>query len=101
MDVNKMLADLRRQRDEVEQVILNLERLEHSLKRRRGRPPAMLPPPKRRGRPRGSKNRFPRATRKSEAPQPERALAAGQSGAPDRTGFEPGGMVGGASPVTA
>ncbi len=89
MDVNKVLADLRRQRAEVEQVILNLERLEYSREHRRGRPPAMPPSPKRRGRPLGSKNRFPRATRKSEAPKPERALAAGQSAAPDGTGREP------------
>lgn len=96
MDVNKVLADLRRQRDEVEQVILNLERLAHSREHRRGRPPAMPLPPKGRGRPRGSKNRFPRAVRKSAAPQPERALAAGQGGAPDGSGCEPGGMAGGA-----
>ena len=60
MDVNKMLADLRQERQQIEEAILSLERLARGRGRRRGRPPAWLSEvelPKRRGRPPGSKNR--------------------------------------------
>jgi len=60
MDVNKMLADLRHERQQIEEAILSLERLARGRGRRRGRPPAWLSRielPKRRGRPPGSRNK--------------------------------------------
>jgi hypothetical protein len=67
MDVLKILADLRREREQIEEAILTLERLATGRGRRRGRPPAWMsqlnaqgPKPtevKRRGRPPGSKNK--------------------------------------------
>ena len=60
MDVNKMLADLRQERENIEQAILTLERLARGQGRRRGRPPAWMSnieAPKKRGRPPGSKNK--------------------------------------------
>ena len=60
MDVNKMLADLRQEREQIEEAIVTLERLAMGRGRRRGRPPAWLSrveAPKRRGRPPGSKNK--------------------------------------------
>jgi len=60
MDVSKMLADLRQERQQIEEAILSLERLVRGRGRRRGRPPAWLSQialPKRRGRPPGSKNK--------------------------------------------
>jgi hypothetical protein len=72
MDVDKMLAELRMEREQIEEAILTLERLARGRGRRRGRPPAWLkeaqqaiaeevargesapPAPKRRGRPAGS-----------------------------------------------
>jgi hypothetical protein len=57
MDVLKMLADLRREREQIEEAILTLERLAHGRGRRRGRPPAWMSELKRRGRPPGSKNK--------------------------------------------
>jgi hypothetical protein len=58
MDIRKMLADLRDQRDQIEQAIIVLERLAAGQGKRRGRPPAwMSSVAKRRGRPPGSKNR--------------------------------------------
>jgi hypothetical protein len=60
MDVNKMLADLRQEREQLEEAIVTLERLARGRGRRRGRPPAWLSQmqaPKRRGRPPGSKNK--------------------------------------------
>jgi hypothetical protein len=56
MDVLKMLADLRQERDQLE-AILTLERLARGRGRRRGRPPAWMSELKRRGRPPGSKNK--------------------------------------------
>jgi hypothetical protein len=69
-----MLAELRLEREQIEEAILTLERLARGRGRRRGRPPAWLkeaasaeageddgnsatPEPKRRGRPAGSKNK--------------------------------------------
>ena len=75
LDVDKMLAELRLEREQIEEAILTLERLARGRGRRRGRPPAWLkeatgsgnavgddedappPEPKRRGRPAGSKTK--------------------------------------------
>jgi hypothetical protein len=61
MDINKMLAELREERDGIEQAILVLQRLSAGQGKRRGRPPAwmsaMKEGTKRRGRPPGSKNK--------------------------------------------
>jgi hypothetical protein len=72
LDVDKMLAELRTEREQIEEAILTLERLARGRGRRRGRPPAWLKDaqaaiaeevakddqstaaPKRRGRPVGS-----------------------------------------------
>ena len=58
MDVNKILIELRLERQQIEEAIISLERLARGRGRRRGRPPAWLSmaTPKRRGRPPGSKN---------------------------------------------
>lgn len=54
-----MLAELRQERDQLEEAILTLERLAAGRGRRRGRPPAWMAnaKTKRRGRPPGSKNK--------------------------------------------
>jgi len=39
LNLAKILADLREQRDQIEEAIVSLERLEHTRARRRGRPP--------------------------------------------------------------
>jgi hypothetical protein len=57
MDVTKILADLRQERDQLEEAILSLERLALGRGRRRGRPPAWMTIAKKRGRPEGSKNK--------------------------------------------
>jgi hypothetical protein len=57
MDVLKMLAELRQEREQIEEAILTLERLARGRGRRRGRPPAWMTTIKRRGRPPGSKNK--------------------------------------------
>jgi hypothetical protein len=62
MDVNKVLAELREERAQIEEAILILERLARGRGKRRGRPPAWmsaagLTEPKKRGRPPGSKNK--------------------------------------------
>jgi len=58
MDVSKILLELRQERTQIEEAILSLERLARGRGRRRGRPPAWLAePPKKRGRPPGSKNK--------------------------------------------
>jgi hypothetical protein len=57
MDLLKMLADLRQEREQIEEAILTLERLARGRGRRRGRPPAWMSAIKRRGRPPGSKNK--------------------------------------------
>ena len=63
MDVAKMLADLRQEREAVEEAILTLERLARGRGKRRGRPPAWLAEVKKRGRPAGSKNKTPSAAK--------------------------------------
>ena len=57
MDINKMLGELRLEREQLEEAIVTLERLARGRGRRRGRPPAWMSQVKRRGRPPGSKNR--------------------------------------------
>ena len=59
MDVSKILAELREERQQIEEAILSLERLAQGRGRRRGRPPAWMSEltAKRRGRPPGSKNK--------------------------------------------
>ena len=57
MDVTKILAELRQEREQLEEAILSLERLARGRGRRRGRPPAWMVEAKRRGRPPGSKNK--------------------------------------------
>jgi hypothetical protein len=74
MDVAKILADLRQERDQLEEAILSLERLATGRGRRRGRPPAWMTEAKKRGRPPGSKNKVP-AMAKSQ-PQVKTATAA-------------------------
>ena len=57
MDIAKMLAELRTQRDQVDEVIVTLERLALDHGKRRGRPPKWMAALKRPGRPPGSKNK--------------------------------------------
>src|SRR5579871_2441606 len=59
MDVAKVLAELRQQRDQIDLAILSLERLASGRDRGRGRPPDWMAaaPANRRGRPPGSKDR--------------------------------------------
>jgi DNA invertase Pin-like site-specific DNA recombinase len=66
MDINKMLADLRAEREQIEEAIMTLERLARGRGKRRGRPPAWMSNIKRRGRPPGSKNR-PKSETKASA----------------------------------
>jgi len=49
MDVAKILADLRQEREQIEEAILSLERLASGRGRRRGRPPAWMSEAKKRG----------------------------------------------------
>jgi hypothetical protein len=49
MDVNKILEDLRREREQIEEAILTLERLAEGRGRRRGRPPTWLAEARKRG----------------------------------------------------
>jgi hypothetical protein len=62
MDILKMLAELRGEREHIEEAIIVLERLARGRGKRRGRPPAWMSAAKdgatkRRGRPPGSKNK--------------------------------------------
>ncbi|MFN0165001.1 MAG: hypothetical protein ACKV22_01110 [Bryobacteraceae bacterium] len=57
MDITKILGELRQEREQLEEAIISLERLARSRGKKRGRPPAWLAEPKRRGRPPGSKNK--------------------------------------------
>ena len=59
MDVTKILAELKAEREQIEEAILSLERLAQGRGRGRGRPPAWMSEMtvKRRGRPPGSKNK--------------------------------------------
>lgn len=65
MDVTKILAELKAEREQIEEAIISLERLARGRGKRRGRPPSWMASgepeteaaPKRRGRPPGSKNK--------------------------------------------
>ncbi len=59
MDVSKILAELKSEREQIEEAILSLERLARGRGKRRGRPPSWMSEitTKRRGRPPGSKNK--------------------------------------------
>jgi hypothetical protein len=65
MDVTKILAELKAEREQIEEAIISLERLARGRGKRRGRPPSWISAaepdvvvtPKRRGRPPGSKNK--------------------------------------------
>lgn len=57
MDILTMLSDLRQEREGIEQAILTLERLAAGRGKRRGRPPAWMKSIRKRGRPKGSKNK--------------------------------------------
>jgi len=59
MDVVKMIAELRTERDQIDEAMFVLERIAYGPGRRRGRPPAwMTGAPRRRGRSSGSKNKL-------------------------------------------
>jgi hypothetical protein len=57
MNIDKLLAELRTEREQLEQAILVLERMALGQGKRRGRPPKWMTQVKRRGRPPGSKNK--------------------------------------------
>ena len=63
MNISAILAELRAEREQLEEAILSLERLAAGTGKRRGRPPAWMvaakqtETPKRRGRPPGSGNK--------------------------------------------
>ena len=57
MDINKMLAELRTEREQITEAIAVLERLTIGQGKRRGRPPKWMMDVKTRGRPKGSKNK--------------------------------------------
>jgi hypothetical protein len=57
MDIDKMLAELRAERETVEQAIVTLQRLAAGCGRRRECPPKWMTAVKRRGRPPGSKEK--------------------------------------------
>ena len=76
MDVAKILADLRQERDQLEEAILSLERLATGRGRRRGRPPAWMSEAKKRGRPLGSKNKPHAKPHEKAQPQEKTAAAA-------------------------
>ena len=59
MDVNKILGELRHEREQIEDAIISLERLARGRGKRRGRPPSWMKDAqeRKRGRPLGSKSR--------------------------------------------
>jgi hypothetical protein len=76
MDVTKILAELRQEREQLEEAILSLERLARGRGRRRGRPPAWMAEAKRRGRPPGSKNKTASSSASKPAQQQKASTAA-------------------------
>jgi hypothetical protein len=71
MDVSKILAELKSEREQIEEAILSLERLARGRGPRRGRPPAWMAEitaKPRRGRPPGTKNKVePASSGKTQA----------------------------------
>ncbi len=70
MDVSKILAELKAEREQIEEAIASLERLARGRGRGPGRPPNWMadnPVPKRRGRPPGSKNKVPAVVKHANA----------------------------------
>jgi len=57
MNLIQILTELRREREQLDEAILSLERLSAGSGRRRGRPPAWLKEHRGPGRPPGSKNK--------------------------------------------
>ena len=57
MDILKMQAELRAEREQVEEAMVVLERMARGRSKRRGRPPKWMTGMKRWGRPRGRKNK--------------------------------------------
>jgi hypothetical protein len=59
MDVGKIVAELKAEREQIEEAIVSLERLARGRVRGPGRPPNWMADttPKKRGRPPGSKNK--------------------------------------------
>ena len=57
MNINKILAELRAEREQLDEAILLFERLAFGRGERRGRPPAWMTAAKSRGRPPGSKKK--------------------------------------------
>ena len=57
MNIEQMLRELREELTGVEEAILVLERIALGRGKRRGRPPAWMASTKKRGRPKGSKNK--------------------------------------------
>jgi len=78
MDVNKVLEDLRQERTHIDEVIASLERLVFTRQNRRGRPPGAHNGIRKRGRPRGSKNRP-----KLDPARNGRVMAVGQLNLPE------------------
>ena len=67
MDVSKILAELKSEREQIQEAIESLERLARGRGKKRGRPPSWMgqeeqPVAKRRGRPPGSKNKIHKAS---------------------------------------
>jgi hypothetical protein len=61
MDVTKILAELRLEREQIEEAIISLERLARGRGRRRGRPPSWLSEARKRYREVGNKKGNPAA----------------------------------------
>jgi hypothetical protein len=59
MDVDKILADLRLERMQIEEAILSLERLGQDRVKRRGRPPKWMAEAKKRARSQAKKSESP------------------------------------------
>lgn len=72
LDVAKILEELKKEKEQLEQAINTLERLAQGRAPRRGRPPSWMSDtsaPKRRGRPPGSKNKVSASAGSEPAPK--------------------------------
>ena len=69
MDVGKIIAELKAEREQIEEAIVSLERLARGRVRGPGRPPNWMADaaPKKRGRPPGSKNKASTSAKSSVA----------------------------------